>query len=475
MKRRNLFWILMAFVVGLTFALTACNDDDTSTGGGNVLTIEQVGEKVRDMPVSTDGGAIENAIDDVFGVDLALPEGAYNAQTITTGDVSAYMVTVSGANTSATEYYNSIKAQMIADGYTAEDSELGFYKVVGTVVYSAAVEADGNDVIIVFGAASPTVNPENSGVSGNSGNPINPGNSSNPINPGNSTNPDILPEGNLDAFPVATINEMFAALGVTIPNCTMGSSYSIDASYNSLESGILSITVTCYGMTAEEREAYKTALKAVGFQSQYYLVYTHNNRYYSELIASSTYDDTNQTFTITFSATYEEPSYVLPENVKIVYTMENVYYYTAIKLGNDYYVKAEYSYDGTTMISDYQYYYKWTGEVWDLWEDYGDGWQKSDYGTLTEMDDVEESIFNFVTDEADMEDEAIKGENTTLLEKNVEVWTYDTGYGAVYTYYKDAETGIVLKMESSMFGYETVSEVTSIDTSVTSFGVELPQ
>ena len=174
------------------------------------------------------------------------------------------MVTVSGANTTAADYYNSIKAEMLAKGYIAEDSELAFYKVVGTVGYSATVEDDGNDVIIVFGVASPTANP---------------GNSSNPGNPSTPSTPGALPEGNLNAFPVTTINDMFSVLGITIPNCTSGSSYSIDSTYNSTENGIIRITVTCYGMTADEREAYTDALKAAGFRSEYELVYSHNNPY----------------------------------------------------------------------------------------------------------------------------------------------------------------------------------------------------
>ena len=164
MKRKSLVAILLALVLCFTMALTACkdnNDDPPGGGGGTNPTLEQVVEKLQGMPTSTDESAIENAIDEVFGVDVNLPEGTYNAQTYTVNGVSAYMVTVSGANTTAADYYNSIKAEMLAKGYIAEDSELAFYKVIGTVGYSATVEDDGNDVIIVFGAASPTINPEN--------------------------------------------------------------------------------------------------------------------------------------------------------------------------------------------------------------------------------------------------------------------------------------------------------------------------
>ena len=462
MKKKITLFISMMMALMMAFSLAACNDNTGGGGGGGLPpTLEQVVEKVQDMPVSTEGNAIENAIDEVFGVDVNLPEGTYNAQTFTANNVSAYMVTVSGANTTASDYYNSIKAEMLAKGYIAEDSELAFYKVVGTVGYSAAVEDDGNDVIIVFGVASPTSNPAN---------PSNPSNPSTPSTPG------ALPEGNLNAFPVTTINDMFSVLGITIPNCTSGSSYSIDSTYNSTENGIISITVTCYGMTADERDAYTDALKAAGFRSEYYLVYSHNNPYYSELRATRTFHDENQTFTISFTATYEEPDYVLPENVKITYNVENYNYYTAIKIGNDYYVLEEMSYDGSTMNFDSQMYYKWTGNGWELWEDYGDGWEKSNYGMETEMRDVEELIFDFITQEADISEEAVQGENSTVLGKTVTVWNYDMGYGMSSKTYKDIESGIILKYETVMSGFTMTSTVTSIDTTVTSFGdVELPQ
>ena len=162
---KKLLAILLSMFMLLSIVACGDKDDPLGGGGGTNPTLEQVVEKLQGMPTSTDESAIENAIDEVFGVDVNLPEGTYNAQTYTVNGVSAYMVTVSGANTTAADYYNSIKAEMLAKGYIAEDSELAFYKVVGTVGYSATVEDDGNDVIIVFGAASPTINP---------GNPSNP-------------------------------------------------------------------------------------------------------------------------------------------------------------------------------------------------------------------------------------------------------------------------------------------------------------
>ncbi len=147
--------IIMAFM--MAFSLTACKDN--TGGSGLPPTLEQTVEKVQEMPNSTDERAIENAINEVFGADIDLPEGTYNAQVYNANGMSAYIVTVSGANTTASDYYNSIKSQMLADGYTAEESEFAFYKVVGTVVYSVAVETDGNDIYVSMGVTSPTSNP----------------------------------------------------------------------------------------------------------------------------------------------------------------------------------------------------------------------------------------------------------------------------------------------------------------------------
>ena len=81
-----------------------------------------------------------------------------------------------------------------------------------------------------------------------------------------------------------------------------------------------------------------------------------------------------------------------------------------------------------------------------------------------------------ITQEADIYEEAVQGENSTVLGKTVTVWNYDMGYGMSSKTYKDIESGIILKYETVMSGFTMTSTVTSIDTTVTSFGdVELPQ
>ncbi len=466
MKMKISIFISIITSIILAFSLTACDDNGNSGGGGLPMTIEKATEKIQDMPTSTDDRVIESAIGEVFGADINLPEGTYSAQVYSVSGASAYMVTVSEANTTATDYYKAIKAEMLSEGYVADEDGLAFYKMVGNVVYSAVVENDGSDVVIIFSASSPTATIGDETPGGTT-----PGGTV----PGGVAPEETLPEGDLDAFPVAIINEMFSELGVTIPNCTSGSSYSIDLRYDNTETGVVSITVTCYGMTADEREAYKQALKDAGFKSQYYLVYSHSNRFYSELVASSTFNDRKQTYSITFTTTYEEPAYVLPQNVKITYKKDNIYFYTAIKIGNDYYMKEEQSYDGIQMNLYEEVYYKWTNEGWELWENYGEGWEKSNYGNETEIDFVEATIFDFIV-ESEIDEEAVQGDNSTVLGKTVEVWDIDEGYGITLKLYKDVETGIILKYEYNMSGFAMVYVVTSIDTTITSFGdVELPQ
>ena len=230
MKKKITLFISMIMALTMAFSLAACND---STGGGGGLppTLEQVVEKVQDMPVSTEENAIENAIDEVFGVDLNLPEGSYNAQVYTVGNVSAYVVTVSGANTTATDYYNSIKAEMLAKGYTAEDSELAFYKVAGAVVYSLGVEADGDDVIISMGAASPTATPGGETPGGTT--------------PGGQTG------GETTTWPASQIQSI---LGYALPQYTGQAESFVVTPYT--EGGVVGVSITITGANADDIEAY---------------------------------------------------------------------------------------------------------------------------------------------------------------------------------------------------------------------------
>ncbi len=232
MKKKITLFISMIMVLTMAFSLTACKDNDNTGGGGGIpLTLEQVVEKVQDMPISTEENAIENAIEEVFGVDINLPEGTYNAQVYTMGDVSAYVITVSGANTTATDYYNSIKAEMLAKGYIAEDSELTFYKVSGTVVYSVGVEADGNDVIISMGAASPTATPRGEIPGGTT--------------PGGQTGRETT------TWPASQIQSI---LGYALPQYTGQAERFAVTPYT--EGGVVGVSITITGTNADDIEAY---------------------------------------------------------------------------------------------------------------------------------------------------------------------------------------------------------------------------
>ncbi len=225
MKKKITLFISMIMALTMAFSLAACKDN-TGGGGGLPPTLEQVAEKVQDMPISTEENAIENAIDEVFGIDINLPEGTYNAQVYTVEDVSAYVVTVSEANTTATDYYNSIKTEMLAKGYIAEDSELAFYKIAGTVVYSVGVEADGNDVIISMGAASPTATPGGTTPGGQTG-------------------------GETTTWPASQIQSI---LGFALPQFTGQAESFTVTPY--VEGGVVGVSITITGTNADDIEAY---------------------------------------------------------------------------------------------------------------------------------------------------------------------------------------------------------------------------
>ncbi len=223
MKKKVGVFIATVMALTMTFSLAACNDGGSSGPNGPyglLPTIAQVNEKVQNMPTSTDESAIENAIDEVFGVEIELPDGTCSAQTVSYGGASVYMVTVSGANTTEQSYYDSIKAKMLAEGYTAEESELAFYKVVGSVVYSVAVEGDNGDILVVTGVSDMTQSVMPSGTIPD--NPITPDNPSNlPTNRTTWLTADEMAELHIDnlAQPAGTIVEVigdsFDGFGLT--------------------------------------------------------------------------------------------------------------------------------------------------------------------------------------------------------------------------------------------------------------------
>ena len=153
--------IALPLVLMMVFALAACNNNDdpngddplnrdpgTSQGGtqggeNGSAKLDKFNEKVNAMPTSTDKNEIATAIDDVFGVKIDLPDGSCSAQTYSTESGSAYVVYVSGSNMTASDYYNSLKTKMTADGYTAIDEDLAFYKAVDGLMYSVGLDSEG--------------------------------------------------------------------------------------------------------------------------------------------------------------------------------------------------------------------------------------------------------------------------------------------------------------------------------------------
>ncbi len=172
---------LIALLIALmmVFALAACNNNDdpngdnplnrdpgtaqggtqggednpgTQGGEDGSAKLDKLNEKVNAMPTSTDKNEIATAIDDVFGVKIDLPDGSCSAQTYSAESGSAYVVYVSDSNMTASDYYNSLKTKMTADGYTAIDEDLAFYKVVDGLMYSVGLDIEGRDFYIGFAA-----------------------------------------------------------------------------------------------------------------------------------------------------------------------------------------------------------------------------------------------------------------------------------------------------------------------------------
>ena len=171
--------IALLLALMMVFALAACNNNDdpngddplnrdpgTSQGGtqggednpgtqggeDGSAKLDKFNEKVKAMPTSTDKNEIATAIDDVFGVKIDLPDGSCSAQTYSAESGSAYIVYVSGSNMTASDYYNSLKSKMTADGYTAIDEDLAFYKAVDGLMYSVGLDIEGRDFYIGFAA-----------------------------------------------------------------------------------------------------------------------------------------------------------------------------------------------------------------------------------------------------------------------------------------------------------------------------------
>ena len=201
---KKLIALLLALM--MVFALAACNNNDdpngddplnrdpgTSQGGtqggednpgtqggeDGSAKLDKFNEKVNAMPTSTDKNEIATAIDDVFGVKIDLPDGSCSAQTYSAESGSAYIVYVSGSNMTASDYYNSLKSKMTADGYTAIDEDLAFYKAVDGLVYSVGLDIEGRDFYIGFAA-----DVYSGGDIGTPGGNDNPGTQNDPITTG---------------------------------------------------------------------------------------------------------------------------------------------------------------------------------------------------------------------------------------------------------------------------------------------------
>ncbi len=170
----------------------------------------------------------------------------------------------------------------------------------------------------------------------------------------------------------------------------------------------------------------------------------------------------------------DEPSpaspYTMPENLKVEYTFSNSLQYTMIKIGDDYYVE-----NGSAGFTEAAYYKK-NGSGWDVYtrEMMSADWIK-EADQETDREYLEREIFGFIVTYADVSDMTQNG-TATVAGRTAKVYSYGSD---LYNenIYKDAQTGLVLKVESIANGTTTVTYVvTNFDTSVTSFGnIVLPQ
>ena len=163
-------------------------------------------------------------------------------------------------------------------------------------------------------------------------------------------------------------------------------------------------------------------------------------------------------------------SYTLPTNLKVEYTYSS-FNYVAIKIGDDYFQSFE-------MYGIIEYtYFKKNGNVWDCYyrDNYTTEWTK-DSNTEADREDIESNVFDFIVNKSDVDFE--KTGTDTILGKSVDVLFEDTswgGYTITETVYRDATTGLVFKDVQVISDTEIIYEVTSYDTTVTSFGIDLPQ
>lgn len=474
MKRK--LCALIAALIATTAMLAACDDDPLGLGGGGggmPQTITEAQDKISEMPTSTNGSQIEDALDDVFGVELELPGEDVSAGVLSYGDVSIYDITVSDSQMTATEYFNSIREEMEDNGYVATEEDLSYYKIVGNVIYTVSVDSYGGELHIYSGATSmmPEETPGGMIPGGTiPGGTIPGGTIPGGTLPGGQGGGSSLPaSGDLTAWPAAKLAEFFSDIAVPIPANTYGTSYRISEENES--ASYKNIKITCYDVTEDENDLYKEELFDLGWISNYYLsYYGHGNRDYEEVTCAVSYLTSTQSYSYNFTVRFEDAQYELPENVKIVTSILGLEEKTMIKIGNSYYVEEGSAYGGGKS------FYTWNNGTWEWYEyDRTNGvWENINGGYRETIVTTEHAVFDFVVDYAKIDfDYAVKDDvQQTIIGRTVDVWR-DSSVGMVI--YKDAQTGIVLKFEQNLSGFIYNCEVSEYDTTITSFdGYDIP-
>jgi len=284
--------------------------------------------------------------------------------------------------------------------------------------------------------------------------------------------------GELSAWPEQQIAE---AVGEDIEIPVIDGATSFDIGVNTEEIFGISaseIVICCYGVNANESDAYGLSLmNDYGFKTE---------MEYGELCYVKTVDNTDviieKTNFPTMSSDDEarngvvlkitvqpntDPIHTMPENVKIAYKKgsEN---YTAVKIGQDYYVRNE----STTSAAFLKY--DEATQKWNIWmRDDNSSWENTEE-SYDDVRDVEAAVFDFIVQTSvNIYTEAGTQEILGITANKYTLDISDIQEGWFMYLLQDPETKLIL--ENGIVGLELASsKVTSIDKTVTEFDVQIP-
>lgn len=558
--------LLCAFAVVCVFSLclTACGEDDEESGGGGgnnggsaVTTTAGATEAYNALSESNDKTTVESNASAYIGVSVALPTAsAVSAKKYSFNDVNSYVVELTGASVTAADYYSSLKAELTAKGWTANDEEQVLYKISGDVVYGISVEGDeesanDKDFCVGYTIADKSVMDEDGDGGSDGGSGGDGGNTAVwptaqitaaigvnalPVYAGTATNITFVnsaiqntalitvygaTESDVTAYKALLTSNGFTlkaesgayvktsgttkvavtATFVDASAISAASSMSVVVEYTPANElltewptatlvafagdGVIpaivgaenyelkayasnQATLTISGITESEYEAYCTLLLANSFYGEYdYYTYSYANK--NSLTASLDYDSTEEQLEVNLEVSaYVAPSYTLPTNVAVSYSINTVSGSSYYKIGENYYKQ-----DSLEKI-----YLKKDGNVWKKYfSEYEypgwSAWELSDTTyTAATIDGEVEYVFDVMLGYDDINEQFVKqAETATVAGVTCDVYSY-TVFSYTYSYYVNPTNNLIYKyivMDTVYF------EITAFDTSVTGFGaIDLP-